>query len=192
MCCIRRACRSQRNAGTLAGRPKNTGRSRSIEDVLLIRSILLGNLVTTLACASTTPREPAERWAPAAVPEPPAVDSRGKRAPAAAFRGFALFGRELHGFKPCGSAEVCWLELTEVSVGRERLALKSTPGCYPADDLPGCDSSLYVELDGSLNELTRAGHMGRYGRVLRVRELFYVANVGPRDCALSQTLQPRR
>jgi hypothetical protein len=153
--------------------------------------VAAGIAVACLSCAATR-GESTERWTAAAPPDPVRVSSSGIRNPRAEFQGFVLSGRELLGFRACGSNEIWWLDLTEISAGRDRLATKATDGCYAGADVAGCSHSKYVELSGELSESGRYGHMAMFKHELRAREVFYVANVGPPTCKLAPALQPRQ
>jgi hypothetical protein len=96
------------------------------------------------------------------------------------------------GFRACGSNDVWWLEFAPETEGVERLKIEGADGCYAGDDVAGRTHSEYIEMNGDLSEPGRFGHMNGYRRELRVREIFYVANVGPRTCELAPSLQPRK
>jgi hypothetical protein len=155
------------------------------------RQVAAGIAVACSSCGAA-PNESTERWTAAAPPEPVRVISSGIRNPHAEFRGIELSGRELLGFRACGSNEVWWLRLTESTGGRDRLATKGADGCYAGADVAGCGSSKYLELNGELSEPGQYGHMAAFERELRAREIFYAANVGPPTCELAPAVQPRR
>jgi hypothetical protein len=126
----------------------------------------------------------AARTAPTDCPQPapPTVGKVG----VGALRGYLHVGPEEHSLQLCGEAvdKRIWVD-TDSHIGEGwgvvKQVLDSWPDCEHGRG-PCGHRYLYVELDGTISEPGRYGHMGAYKRELKARRYTHAARFTIADC----------
>jgi hypothetical protein len=120
--------------------------------------------------------------------EPPGYPPPGRQR----LQGFVVFGNELHGFQPCNEAVLIWVDLQGGEPGWDKVAGVVDPVCEVREaGPPVCSVKFaYVELDATVSGPCRCGHLGKYGRSLRVHEVIAASRTAPAACGHVEPIYP--
>ena len=102
-----------------------------------------------------------------------------------AFRGHYTSGFEVSSFRPCDSSEEWWLipldDSVRVAAFVERVG-RAARGGAPTPGVPAGYQYVYLEVRGDTTGHGQYGHLARYVRELRVKDVVAVRPSEPGDC----------